>query len=48
MLQNIDLYIGLIITGLCTGLGSAIANYFVNKHLIERIENIKKRHGRTR
>ena len=36
-------YFGLILTGLFTGLGSAIGNYFANKHLIERVEKLNKK-----
>lgn len=39
-LQSFNVYIGLAITGLCTGLGSAIGGYLANKHLIQGSENI--------
>lgn len=34
-------YWGLIITGLCTGLGSALGNYLSNRVLIKNIERLK-------
>ena len=37
------LYFGLATTGLFTGLGSAIGNYFANKHLIEGVQKITDR-----
>jgi len=39
--QNWQLYLGMSLTGLFTGIGSAVASYIVNKHLIERIEKLK-------
>jgi hypothetical protein len=43
MIENINLYIGMAIAGIFTGLGSAIGNYLAQKHAIEKIEKIKQR-----
>lgn len=34
-------YWGLIVTGLCTGLGSALGNYLSNRVLIKNIERLE-------
>jgi hypothetical protein len=36
----ISILIGLSINGLFTGIGVALGTYFVNKHLVKKIENI--------
>jgi hypothetical protein len=36
-----DIFVSNIITGFSIGIGSALANYFVTKHLITLIENKK-------
>jgi hypothetical protein len=38
----LESYLMLIITGLCTGLGSAIGNYLANRGLIKHLEKIRK------
>lgn len=42
-LQPFNIYIGLAIVGIFTGLGNALGQYIVNKHIIKKIEAIKKR-----
>jgi hypothetical protein len=34
-ISKFDIYMGIAITGLFTGLGSALGSYLANKHLIE-------------
>jgi len=34
MIEKFDLYIGMAIAGIFTGLGSAIGNYLANRHII--------------
>jgi hypothetical protein len=43
MLEKIDLYIGMAVAGLFTGLGSTLGSYLINKHLIKNLENISKK-----
>ncbi len=38
---DFDTLIGLIVGGACTGLGSAIGNYFANRGFIKHLEKIK-------
>jgi len=42
-IETFNIYIGLAITGMFTGLGSAIGNYFATKHIIENINKIKNK-----
>ncbi len=35
-------FVGLIVTGFASGLGSAVANYFVLSHLVKAIEGKKE------
>ena len=43
MIERFDIYLGLIINGLFTGLGFALGTYFVNKKLIKKIDMIEKK-----
>ena len=43
MIEKIDLYIGMAIAGIFTGLGSAIGNYLANRHIIESIIKLKSK-----
>lgn len=44
MIEKIDLYIGMAITGLCTGIGSTIGSYIANRGIVKHIDRlIKKR-----
>lgn len=36
-------YLQIVIVGLCTGVGSAIGNYMVQKSLIHNLEKIDKK-----
>lgn len=40
-IETFNIYIGLAIAGIFTGLGSAIGNYFATKHIIENINKLK-------
>jgi predicted hydrocarbon binding protein len=42
-LSNFNIYLGLAITGIFTGLGSAIGSYLANAHLIKRGEKISSK-----
>lgn len=42
MIENVDLYIGMAVAGIFTGLGSALGNYIANKHIIESMSKIRK------
>lgn len=42
MIEKWDLYLGMSIAGIFTGLGSALGTYLANKHIIERMEKIKR------
>lgn len=41
--NNMNDYLQIIIVGLCTGIGSAIGNYMVQKSLIHNLEKINKK-----
>ncbi|MBI4983442.1 hypothetical protein HZC32_02260 [Candidatus Woesearchaeota archaeon] len=41
-METLNIYIGMFISGLFTGFGVAIANYFANKHLVRRLEAMNK------
>jgi len=46
--MNLELYIGMTIAGLFTGLGSAVGNYLAQKHLVNSLEKVvKKINGKT-
>ena len=40
-ITTFQLYFGMIIAGLFTGLGSALGNYLANKHILESLSKIK-------
>ena len=43
MLENIskfDVYVGLALNGIFSGLGCAIGNYFANTHIIKRSQKL--------
>jgi uncharacterized protein (DUF2062 family) len=42
-IEKVDLYIGMSIAGLFTGLGSAIGIYLAQTHFIKTFEKIKKK-----
>ena len=42
-ITGFQLYIGMGIAGIFTGLGSAIGNYLANKHIIENVGKLKKK-----
>jgi hypothetical protein len=42
-IEKFDFYIGMAITGISTGLGGAIGLYIANKHIIDKLEGVKKR-----
>jgi hypothetical protein len=42
-LSTFDVYIGLAINGVFTGLGSALGSYIATKHILERMEKLSKR-----
>ncbi len=46
-ISKVDVYMGLAISGLFSGLGAALGSYFANKHVIERGRRIVKRIKRT-
>lgn len=37
------IYLGLVLTGLFMGLGTAIGNYFANRHLIRTMEGLARK-----
>jgi hypothetical protein len=39
--ERIDLYIGLVINGIFTGLGTAIGVYFAQNKIIKRLESLE-------
>lgn len=46
MLESIskfDIYLGLALNGLFSGLGSAIGVYFANKHIVKKSEKLMRR-----
>jgi hypothetical protein len=38
---NLDTLFGLVVGGACTGLGSALGNYFAQRAFIRNLEKIK-------
>jgi hypothetical protein len=42
-ISKIDIYLGLAITGVFSGLGSAVGNYFANQHLIKGTKKLMRR-----
>jgi hypothetical protein len=42
-ITTFQLYFGMIIAGIFTGLGSALGNYLANKHIIDKARQLKKR-----
>ena len=42
-IESFEIYIGGAIMGLFVGLGSALGNYFANRHIIKRINYIEKK-----
>lgn len=43
MVEAVDFYLGMIISGLCGGIGSALGVYLVNRAVIKHIERIESR-----
>jgi len=43
MIINYDLFVSNLVTGFSVGIGSVIANYFVQKSLVSKIEKLKER-----
>ena len=43
IIENWNLYVGLAIAGIFTGLGSAIGTYLAQTHFIKTFEKIKKK-----
>lgn len=41
VMMNIDTLLGLIVGGACTGMGSAVGQYFANRGLIKHLERIR-------
>jgi hypothetical protein len=42
-IEKLDLYIGMSIAGIFTGLGSALGNWIANQHIIKSIDELKKK-----
>lgn len=42
-INKFDIYIGLAVTGIFSGVGSAIGNYLATKHIIEGSRRILKK-----
>jgi hypothetical protein len=42
-ITTIQLYIGMVIFGLLNGLGNAIGSYLANKHVIKKINGLKRK-----
>ena len=40
MIERFDLYLGMAITGIFSGLGTAIGSYLANKHIIEKLNKL--------
>jgi hypothetical protein len=40
-ITTFQLYFGMVLAGLFTGLGSALGNYFANKTFIKQLDKIK-------
>ena len=38
---NVDSILGMVVGGACTGLGSAVGNYFAQRAFIRHLEKIK-------
>jgi hypothetical protein len=47
IIEKVDFYVGMIISGLCGGIGSALGAYVVNRAVIKHIETLEKRIKRT-
>ncbi|MFH0701798.1 MAG: hypothetical protein V2A62_05170 [Candidatus Woesearchaeota archaeon] len=41
-MEPMTVYLGMFISGLFTGLGVALANYFANRHLIKKLDQMDK------
>jgi hypothetical protein len=42
-ITTFQLYLGMMIAGIFTGLGSALGNYLANKHIIDMVSKLKKK-----
>lgn len=42
-ISEYKVYLAMAVAGFCTGVGTSLANYFMNKHLITRMEKINKK-----
>ena len=42
-ISKVDVYIGLAMNGVFTGLGCAIGTYFANNHIIEKSKKLMQR-----
>jgi hypothetical protein len=42
-IQPLDVYLAAAVMGIFTGLGSAIGSYLANKHITEKLDNLRKR-----
>ena len=43
MVSEINIYVGMVIAGLFTGMGNAIGTYLSNKHLLKKIEALEEK-----
>ena len=43
IIEDWQLYLGMILAGLFTGLGSAVGNYFAQTHFISNFKKINKK-----
>jgi hypothetical protein len=43
VVERIDFYAGMIISGLCGGVGSALGAYLVNRGIIKHVERLEER-----
>jgi hypothetical protein len=39
VIEKFDIYIGIAVNGIFTGLGVALGNWVAQKHIIEKMEN---------
>ena len=43
MIERIDFYAGMVISGLCGGMGSALGAYLVNRGIIRHIDKLESK-----